>query len=73
MKPSEKQKIIAVNAALWIFAMLLHPLVQLLPTGSGSPPKIFSLLIPLFFIMLAGASTYLLNAAIGKPKDPAAT
>jgi hypothetical protein len=49
--------------------MLLHPLIQMLPTGSGSPPKIFEFLISVFFIMLAGGSTYLLRAAIGKPKD----
>jgi uncharacterized membrane protein (DUF4010 family) len=53
----------------WFVAMLLHPLIRVLPTGSGSPPKIFEMLIPVFFIMLAGGSTYLLKAAIGKPKD----
>jgi hypothetical protein len=42
---------------------------HMLPTGSGSPPKIFSLLIPIFFMMLAGVSTYLLSAGIGKPQD----
>ncbi len=66
MKISDRKKIIAVNLALWLFAMLLHPLVQLLPTGSGDPPKLFSLLIPIFFVMLAGASTHLLSAAFKK-------
>ena len=69
MKASEKKKLIAVNLVVWAVAILTHPLVQLLPTGSGSPPKIFELLIPLFFMMLAGVSTYLLSAGIGKPKD----
>ncbi len=69
MKTSEKKKLIAVNLAVWIVAMLTHPLAQMLPTGSGSPPKIFSFLIPLFFMMLAGVSTYLLSAGIGKPED----
>ena len=69
MKASEKKKLITINLAVWIVAILTHPLVQMLPTGSGSPPKIFSLLIPMFFLMLAGVSTYLLNAAIGKPKS----
>ena len=69
MKTSEKKKLITINVALWIVAVLLHPLVRILPTGSGSPPKIFELLIPIFFFMLAGASTYLLSAAIGKPND----
>jgi hypothetical protein len=57
-----------VNLALWLVALLLRPLVQMLPTGSGAPPKMFELLMPIFFIMLAGASTYLLKAAIGTPK-----
>jgi hypothetical protein len=58
-----------VNLALWLVALLLRPLVQMLPTGSGAPPKMFELLMPIFFIMLAGASTYLLKAAIGTPKN----
>ena len=69
MKTSEKKKLITINAAVWIVAMLLHPIARILPTESGSPPKIFELLIPIFFLMLAGVSTYLLSAAIGKPKD----
>ncbi len=69
MKSSEAKKIIAVNIAFWMVAMLVHPVIRMLPTGSGSPPKIFELLVPLLFIMLAGGSTYLLKAAIGKTKD----
>ena len=69
MTTSQAKNIIVVNLAFWIVAMLLHPLVQLLSTGSGDPPKIFELLIPIFFILLAGGSTYLLKAAIGKPKN----
>jgi hypothetical protein len=69
MKTTEKKKLIVVNLAVWIVAMLTHPLARMLPTGSGSPPKIFSLLIPIFFMMLAGVSTYLLSAGIGKPQD----
>lgn len=66
MTASEAKKIIAVNLAFWIVAMLLHPVIRMLPTSSGSPPKIFELLVPLLFIMLAGGSTYLLKSAIGK-------
>ena len=69
MKASGKKKFITINLAVWIVAILTHPLAQLFPTGSGSAPKIFSLLIPIFFLMLAGVSTYLLNAGIGKPQD----
>jgi len=69
MKTSEKKKLITVNLAVWAVAILTHPLIQMLPTGSGSPPKIFELLIPIFFMALAGVSTYLLSAGIGKPQD----
>lgn len=64
MTKSQANKLVAVNLALWAFALVLRPLIQLLPTGSGQPPKIFELLVPMFFIMLAGASTYLLKSAI---------
>ena len=69
MKTSEKKKLITINLAVWGVAILTHPLIQMLPTGSGSPPKIFALLIPIFFMALAGVSTYLLSAGIGKPQD----
>jgi uncharacterized membrane protein (DUF4010 family) len=58
-----------VNLVFWIVAMLLHPLVRMLPTESGAPPKIFELLIPVLFILLGGGSTYLLKAALGNPKS----
>ena len=64
MKASEKKKLITINLAVWLVAMLTHPLANMLPTESGSPPKIFSLLIPIFFMMLAGGSTSLLSAGI---------
>ena len=69
MRTSEKKKLITVNLAVWAVAILTHPLVAMLPTGSGSPPKIFLFLIPIFFMALAGVSTYLLSAGIGKPQD----
>ncbi|MBN8458264.1 MAG: hypothetical protein J0M04_10550 [Verrucomicrobia bacterium] len=69
MNKAQAMKIVIVNLGFWFVAMLLHPLIRMLPTGSGSPPKIFELLIPVFFIMLAGGSTYLLKSAIGKTKD----
>ena len=69
MNKARANKIVLVNLAFWFVAMLLHPLIHSLPTGSGYPPKIFEFLIPVFFVMLAGASTYLLKAAIGKRMD----
>lgn len=68
MTQSGAKKIIAVNAAFWLVAMLLHPVLRLVPTSSGNPAKIFELLVPLVFILLATGSTYLLKAAIGKTK-----
>ena len=69
MNKPQAKKIVLVNLAFWFVAMLLHPLTQMLPTGAGSPPKIYGFMIPVFFIMLAGGSTYLMMNAIGKPKD----
>ena len=69
MNKAQAKKIVIMNLVFWFVAMLLHPLIRMLPTGSGSPPKFFEFFIPVFFIMLAGGSTYLLKVAIGKPKD----
>ena len=69
MKKSEAKKTLAVNIAFWFVAMLIHPVIRMLPTGSGSPPKIFELLVPLIFLLLAVGSTYLLRVAIGKTQD----
>ncbi len=66
MNRSKASDLILINLLFWGVAMLIHPVVRMLPTSSGSPPKIFELLVPLFFIMLAGGSSYLLNAAIGR-------
>jgi uncharacterized membrane protein (DUF4010 family) len=65
MTPSDAKKLVAVNLAFWLVAMLIHPVLRMLPTGSGEPPKIYEVLVPLFFILLAGGSTYLLKQAIG--------
>ena len=69
MNKAQARKTLVVNIAFWLVAMLVHPVICMLPTGSGSPPKIYELLEPLFFIMLAAGSTYLLKSAIGKTKD----
>ena len=34
MKTSEKKKLITTNLAVWMVAMVTHPLVQMLPTAS---------------------------------------
>ena len=53
------------NAALWAIAIAVHPVATLVPTSSGEPPKIFSLLIPMFLLVLAGLSTRLVGAGAG--------
>jgi hypothetical protein len=58
-----------VKLALGGVAMLVNPAIRLLPTSSGEPAKIFELLVPLFLMMLAGGSSYLMKAAIGKTTE----
>jgi hypothetical protein len=69
MNQAQAKKMVIVDLSLWVVAGLLQPVTRMLPTGSGSPPKIFEFLIPRFWIMLAGGATYLLRAAMGKLKD----
>lgn len=69
MSNKEAKKVIVLNVVLWGIAMLLHPLSQLIHSGSGGPPKFYSLLIPMAFIGLAGISTWLLKTALGAGKS----
>jgi hypothetical protein len=59
------KNLLVVNLLYWTVAALLHPLASLLPTSTGAPPKILSLLIPLFFVALASGSTYMMARAAG--------
>lgn len=70
MSASRKQVLI-VNVLFWVVAGLLQPLANLLPGESGEPPKIFSLLIPLLFVMLAFGSTAMMARALAEPGEPA--
>lgn len=63
MAPSKK-KVLVVNVLYWLVAALLQPLANLVPTGSGDPPKIFELLIPFMFIGLAYGSTTMIARAL---------
>ena len=56
-----------LGALLWIVAALLQPLASLLPTGSGETPKVYSLLIPILFLLLAFGSTALMARALAEP------
>jgi hypothetical protein len=66
---SSKNSYLVVNILYWVVAALVHPLASLLHTGSGEPPKIFSLLIPLLFVGLAFGSTVLLSRAVSQQRE----
>ena len=66
MTNAQAKKLIVLNLVVWMLAIVVPALLRMLPTASGNPPKIYDVLIPLFSLALAGVSTYLLKAAIGK-------
>ena len=63
------KNVLVVNVLFWVVAALLHPLASLLPTGSGETPKVYSLLIPILFLLLAFGSTVMIARALGQQKD----
>jgi len=69
MNDSEVKKIVFVNLAYWLAAILVHPVIRMLPSGSGSTPKFFEFLVPVFMIGLAFGSTVLLKRAIRSTKQ----
>ncbi|MEY4482822.1 MAG: hypothetical protein RL693_274 [Verrucomicrobiota bacterium] len=62
------KKIVLLNLAFWLVAIAFPIIARSLPTGSGLPPKIDELLIPVIQIMLALGSTYLVGMAV-KPEE----
>lgn len=68
---ASKKKVLVVNVLFWIVAALLHPLASLLPTASGGTPKVYSLLIPILFLLLALGSTAMIARALAQPGDAA--
>ena len=64
---SSKKSVLVVNVLFWMVAALLHPLAGLLPAANGEPPKIFELLIPILFVLLAFGSTAMMARALAKP------
>lgn len=64
---ASKKKVLGVNVLFWMVAALLHPLASLLPTGSGETPKVYSLLIPMLFLLLAFGSTTMMARALAEP------
>lgn len=69
---ASKKKVLVVNVLFWIVAALIHPLAGLLPTGSGETPKVYSLLIPILFLLLAFGSTVMVARALAEPNAAAA-
>ncbi len=63
------KNVLVMNVLYWVVAAMLHPLSRLVSTGTGEPPKVFSLLIPIFFIFLAFGSTAMMAKALGQQKD----
>ena len=63
------KNVLVVNVLFWVVAALLHPLASLLPTGSGETPKVYSLLIPILFLLLAFGSTVMIARALGQQQD----
>ena len=66
---ASNKNLLVVNLLYWVVGALLHPLASLAPTSSGETPKIFSLLIPIFFMILAFGSTYMMARALGQQKE----
>ena len=62
MKPAEKKKLLIVNGLYWAAAMLVPPLLKLIPVSH--PPKILPLFIFMFMLALAICSTYMWSKAL---------
>jgi len=69
MNDSAEKKTVLVNLAYWLVAILVHPVIQMLPSGSGATPKFFEFLVPVLMIGLALGSTLLLKGAIRAAKN----
>ena len=63
------ENVLVLNVLFWVVAALLRPLASLVPTGSGESPKIFEVLIPILFLLLAFGSTAMIARAMGQPED----
>jgi hypothetical protein len=65
---SQKKKVLIVNVMLWVVAALVHPVANVLPTASGEPPKIYGVLLPIVFMLLAYGSTVMMARALNEPR-----
>ena len=53
--PEQKKKMLVANGAYWFAAILIPPLLRMMPTSK--PPKILPFFTLLFLVFLAIAST----------------
>ena len=70
MNTSPLNRLLIVNLGFWAAALAFPYFARLLPTASGSPPRIYDVLVPLIQIMFAAGSTYLLKTAIDEANKP---
>ena len=66
---AKKKHLLMTNMVFWVIAMLMRPLIEMIPTSSGEMPKIFNLLIPMFFLMMGAATTSMISSAVGDKLD----
>lgn len=59
MDPKQLRKVQIVNMLLWVFAIFLPIIAR---AFSSKDPKIFDILMPMFQLMLATASTRMFSA-----------
>lgn len=60
------KKVLVVNLGFWAAAIAFPIVIRMLPTGTGQTPRFFEFFVPIFQIMLAGGTTYLIKTSIEK-------
>lgn len=60
------KKVLVVNLGFWAAAIAFPIVIRMLPTGTGQTPRFFEFFVPIFQIMLAGGTTYLIRTSIEK-------
>lgn len=69
MNTTPVSSVIRINLAFWAVAILAPIVIRLIPTSSGSPAKFFEFGMPVFQMMLALGTTYLIKTALAAKKD----
>lgn len=66
MSPESARRLLVRNFVFWMVAAVLYPIAHWIPTGSGMPPKIYEVLVPVMVFGLGLASNAMWGAAIKK-------